>query len=76
MPTTRRAIAPVSESLRSARVLPQDARNDRRMAMSLLPGRRYGAERRLPYGKGGFMNGVLFMLALVLLLMVLDRMRQ
>jgi len=46
------------------------------MAMSLLPGRRYGAERRLPYGKGGFMNGVLFMLALVLLLMVLDRMRQ
>lgn len=44
--------------------------------MSLPPGRRHGADRRLPYGKGGFMNGLLFMLALVLLLMVLDRMRQ
>jgi hypothetical protein len=46
------------------------------MAMSLPPGRRYGAERRLPYGKEENVIEVLFMLALVVLLMVIDQLRR
>jgi hypothetical protein len=47
------------------------------VAICPLPGRRYGAERRLPYGKEDTMNAsIALMLALVLLLMVIDRMRR
>lgn len=47
------------------------------MAMSLLPRRRYGAERRFPNGKEETMNAAIaLMLALVLLLTVIDRMRR
>ena len=47
------------------------------MAMSLHPGRRHGADRRLPYGKEETMiAAIAFMLTLVLLLMVVDQMRQ
>lgn len=49
----------------------------KRVAICPLPGRRYGAERRLPYGKEDTMNAsIALMLALVLLLMVIDRMRR
>jgi hypothetical protein len=46
------------------------------MAMSLPPRCRHGADRRLPDGKEEAMNEVPFMLTLVLLLMVIDRMRR
>jgi hypothetical protein len=47
------------------------------MAMSLLPCCRHGADRRLPHGKEEAMfASFAFMLALVLLLMVIDRMRE
>lgn len=45
--------------------------------MSALPRRRHGADRRLPKGKEETMiASTALMLALVLLLMVVDRMRQ
>lgn len=47
------------------------------MAMSLHPGRRHGADRRLPYGKEETMNAsIALILALVLLLTVIDRMHR
>jgi len=46
------------------------------MAMSPPPGRRHGADRRLPYGKEEALSATALLLTLVLLLMVVDRMRQ
>jgi hypothetical protein len=46
------------------------------MAMPLPPRCRHGADRRLPDGKEKAMSAVPFMLTLVLLLMVIDRMRR
>jgi hypothetical protein len=46
------------------------------MAMSPPPGRRHGADRRLPYGKEVTLSAIALLLTLVLLLMVVDRMRQ
>ncbi len=46
------------------------------MAMSPPPGRRHGADRRLPYGKEETMAIPITMLTLVLLLMVIDQMRR
>ena len=46
------------------------------MAMPLHPGRRHGADRRLPYGKEEAMAIPITMLTLVLLLMVIDQMRR
>ena len=47
-----------------------------RVAMSPSPGRRHGADRRLPYRKEETVIEVLFMLALVVLLMVIDQARR
>ena len=46
------------------------------VAISPSPGRRHGADRRLPYRKEENVIEVLFMLALVVLLMVIDQMRR
>jgi hypothetical protein len=46
------------------------------MAMPLPSGRRHGADRRLPEWKEEALSAIALMLTLVLLLMVVDQMRQ